>query len=130
MNLNKRILNRPLTPHLTIYSGQITSIYSIWHRITAVSLILIFFLFFSFLKVSTYGIYKAVEIFTINILWCQNSFFLNLSIFFLYHLLNGVRHITWDLGFNLPIKIILRSTIVLIFILFIYIFYITQSIIR
>lgn len=105
---SKKILNRPLTPHLTIYSSQLTSVYSIWHRITGLVIIFSLIMYLVFLKVNSYFISNiGLEI----SLWVQNSFFLVLIMFFYYHILNGIRHINWDLGFILPIKKVLNSAI-------------------
>ena len=118
-----KILNRPISPHLTIYSSQFTSVYSIWHRITGISLSLLIVFCLIFIKISSYNVYGIIsnEYLTIN-LWIQNSIILNLLITFFYHVLNGLRHIIWDLGFNLPIKFILTSAIFIGFFLILYIF--------
>ena len=101
----KKIFNRPLTPHLTIYSSQITSLYSIWHRVTGMSMIFLIIIFLSLIKFSAYGLHESFfRIFYSTSLWFQNSVYLNTTIFLLYHMLNGIRHIIWDLGFFLPIK--------------------------
>jgi len=106
----KNIFNRPLSPHLTIYSSELTSIYSIWHRITGLILILILITNFSILKFSTFFVLGGLyEFFFVTFLWIKNSFFINFIIFFCYHMLNGIRHIIWDLGFILPINKVLIS---------------------
>lgn len=128
MNLKKFIISRPITPHLTIYSSQITSIYSIWHRITGITLVLIIICYFMFLKVTSYMIYIISEFLFIN-LWIQNSLFLNLSIFFIYHFLNGLRHIIWDLGFNFSLNSVIKSAKILLFILIVYLIFILLKII-
>lgn len=104
----KKILNRPLTPHLTIYSSQLTSVYSIWHRITGLVTIFSLLTYLIFLKVSSCFINSPILKIS---LWAQNVFFLVLIIFFYYHMLNGIRHINWDLGFILPIKKVSSSAI-------------------
>ena len=101
----KKIFNRPLTPHLTIYSSQITSLYSIWHRVTGISMIFLTIIFLSVIKFNTYSLHESfLIIFYPMSLWFQNSIYLNVTIFLIYHMLNGIRHIIWDLGFFLPIK--------------------------
>nr|YP_009541972.1 succinate:cytochrome c oxidoreductase subunit 3 [Synarthrophyton chejuense]AYR06642.1 succinate:cytochrome c oxidoreductase subunit 3 [Synarthrophyton chejuense] len=116
--------NRPLSPHLSIYTSQFTSIYSIWHRITGISLI--FFIYFTILifKLSSFLIlnYNVFLILPKIYLWFQNCIFLNIALFFLYHLFNGLRHLFWDLGFNLFVKNLkytskISTLILLIFIL-------------
>lgn len=122
-----KILNRPLTPHLTIYSSQLTSIYSIWHRLTGLVLIFSLILYLSFLKFTSCFIYRLTLDFY---LWIQNAFFLVLVIIFFYHGLNGLRHISWDLGFILPIKNVLSSAIIISFILFCYFVFLLLKIIH
>ena len=108
--MDNQIFNRPLTPHLTIYTGQYTSIYSILHRITALSLIFILILYYNFLKFSLYSIYGFIWC---DSLWVMNAIYLNLIIFFCYHMFNGIRHIIWDLGYMLKTNKILISAKIL-----------------
>ena len=95
---------RPLSPHLQIYQRQLTSVLSILHRATGIFLglaafALVFWLFavagegedlarFNSLAASPLGI---------GLLLVATA---SLS----YHLLNGVRHLLWDIGwgFELP----------------------------
>nr|YP_004062200.1 SdhC [Gracilariopsis andersonii]ADR03216.1 SdhC [Gracilariopsis andersonii]APC24901.1 succinate dehydrogenase subunit 3 [Gracilariopsis andersonii] len=95
--------NRPLSPHLTIYKPQVSSLFSIWHRISGIFLtfLIVFYLISSqlFLHI-TY----SKDVLNSLIIQLEYSFFLqfiyilNTSIFF-YHAINGVKHIIWDLGF-------------------------------
>ena len=107
---NKIIFNRPLTPHLTIYSSQLTSVYSIWHRITGILLVLTSIFLIISIKFNLYNFhgFKLMFLFTIN-LWFKNAIFFNIILFFSYHMLNGIKHIIWDLGYILPIKKIFMS---------------------
>ena len=98
---------RPLSPHLTIYKPQATSLLSIFHRVA--SSLLGFILIVIFLA------------FNLNVVFIGSSFqycfyfdlftvmpFLFVSYFFLgamfYHVSNGIRHLSWDLGLGLDIK--------------------------
>ena len=94
----------PLSPHLQIYRWHISSLLSITHRISGVinliALILIFFwlLFLSFGE-SNY------ELFLIFI----NSFFGKFILVWFtwsmnFHLLSGIRHLFWDLGYGFEIR--------------------------
>ena len=96
--------NNPLSPHLQIYRWHISSLLSITHRISGVinliALILIFFwlLFLSFGE-SNY------ELFLIFI----NSFFGKFILVWFtwsmhFHLLSGIRHLFWDLGYGFEIR--------------------------
>ena len=89
----------PLSPHLQIYKPQITSILSISHRITGFSLN------FS-IVIMVYGLFslslgeKYFNFFLVFVNSIPIKVILFLTILgFLYHLLNGIRHILWDFGF-------------------------------
>ena len=107
--------NRPISPHLSIYKPQITSILSISHRISGVfqsiGLGIIFLLLASlFLGEGFYNYF----IFFIE------SFFGKVFIFFYmlslcYHMFNGIRHIIWDLGYGFDIKSVNYSGYAVIF---------------
>ncbi len=107
--------NRPISPHLSIYRPQITSILSISHRISGVfqslGLLIIFLLLLSlFFGETTHKYYMLVI----------ESYLGRLFIFLYllslcYHMLNGVRHILWDLGFCFDIKNVYYSGYTIIF---------------
>lgn len=90
------IRNKPLTPHLTIYKTENSSLYSIWHRITGVSLLiflcndLLLFKFFNwgiFLwwNYNLYNLIVNCNIIIIYIIFLTCLFF---------HALNGIRYLT------------------------------------
>ena len=94
----------PLSPHLQIYRWHISSLLSITHRISGVinllALILIFFwLIFlssgennyeSFLLIINSFIGKLI---LIGFTWSMT-----------FHLLSGIRHLVWDMGYGFEIK--------------------------
>ena len=94
----------PLSPHLQIYRWHISSLLSITHRISGVinllALILIFFwLIFlssgennyeSFLLIINSFIGKFI---LIGFTWSMS-----------FHVLSGIRHLVWDLGYGFEIK--------------------------
>ncbi len=96
--------NLPLSPHLQIYKPQITSLLSISHRISGFALnFSLIVLVFGLLCIALGEKYYNFFIFIIN------SFPLKIVIFltilgFSYHLLNGIRHMVWDLGLFLENK--------------------------
>ena len=111
--------NNPLSPHLQIYRWQISSLLSITHRISGIinllALILIFFwLIFLSLGESNY------ELFLLAI----NSFFgkfilIGFTWSMCFHILSGIRHLAWDLGYGFEIKTAnISGIIVIIFSLF------------
>ncbi len=91
---------RPLSPHLAIYRWQIGNSLSILHRMTGVALAF-GLLALSYWLVSlaggeaAYG--EAVRVLTSPLGWL---FLLGWTFSFLYHLLNGVRHLLWDAGYG------------------------------
>ncbi len=94
MNDNKQ----PLSPHLSVYRWQITNTLSILHRLSGLVLFLAAFDFAIWLGSIALGgdAYAGVSrIFSTNILliiWAL------VSLSFFYHLLNGIRHLLWDIG--------------------------------
>ena len=104
----------PLSPHLQIYRWHISSLLSITHRISGIinllALILIFFwlLFLSFSE-------NSYELFLLII----NSFFgkfilIGFTWSMSFHLLSGIRHLAWDLGYGFEIKTANISGIIVI----------------
>lgn len=113
--------NRPLTPHLIIYKPQITSIISIFHRITGsiliISIVGLIFLFYLDLAFSEFFlIYKQNLIFEIYFYWLILSLNAFIFIAFCFHLTNGIRHIIFDLAIGLDNKNILITGFVILII--------------
>lgn len=101
--------NRPLSPHLTIYKQQITSIVSIFHRISGSTLALSIILFAFFYNIDIiFGNFFLVYHLTFNLKTYTYWFFISLLYFlvviFCFHFCNGIRHLIWDLGIGLDIK--------------------------
>jgi len=106
--------NNPLSPHLQIYRWHISSLISITHRISGViNLLALFFIFFWFLVLS-FG-ENNYELFILII----NSFFgkfilIGFTWSMSFHLLSGIRHLFWDLGYGFEIKTANISGIIVI----------------
>lgn len=114
-------INRPLSPHLSIYKPQLTSTLSIFHRISGgfLSLILLFSIFclkICDLGLSFYQIYWCFFDVTVYLDWFFFSIF-NLALLALcFHISNGIRHILWDFGFFLDLsKVYTTGAITVIF---------------
>jgi len=99
-----KLKERPLSPHLTIYKPQITSVLSITHRATGVFLFLGAFIFVWELSAFARGgdAFECYMGFATSWLGIFIAFFWVLSLF--YHLFNGIRHIFWDMGLGFDIK--------------------------
>ncbi len=96
--------NRPLSPHLTVYRPQLTSVTSILVRITGNAIVIAALLIvWWFLAASTSAAYFAVADGVLTS-WFGDLVMV-LSLWGLwYHTLGGVRHLIWDnaVGLDLP----------------------------
>ena len=106
--------NNPISPHLQIYRWQISSLLSIIHRISGVvNLIALTLMFFWFVVLSLSE--SNYELFLLII----NSFFgkfilIGFTWSMSFHLLSGIRHLVWDLGYGFEIKTANISGIIVI----------------
>ena len=96
--------NRPLSPHLQIYRPQLTSILSIIHRSTGFvlgvgTLLLAWWLIAAAMGP---GAFETVQWF--NGSWIGRLILLGFTFSLFYHLLNGIRHLFWDIGTGFEIK--------------------------
>ena len=96
--------NRPLSPHLTIYRPQMTSISSIFVRITGNALLVsTLLLIWWLLAVSSSAAAFAVADYVITSWFGDIVMMLSLWALW-YHTLGGVRHLIWDTGRGLELK--------------------------
>jgi len=95
--------NRPLSPHLSIYRPQLTSITSILTRITGNALLIgALLVVWWFLAAATSPEYFAVADGVITS-WF-GDLIMSLSLLALwYHTLAGIRHLIWDAGYALDV---------------------------
>ena len=102
-------MKRPLSPHLTIYKPQITSLLSICHRISGACLSFAFFIFTAWIVLLTAGYeYEALlTLFFSNII--TKIILFGASIAYFYHLCSGIRHLIWDLGIGFEIKTVNKT---------------------
>jgi len=95
----------PLSPHLQIYSWQISSLLSITHQIVGIINILAISIicFWSLFLLLGAENYEVINNFF-------NSFFgkfiaVGLCWTFSFHILNELRHLFWDMGYGFDLKI-------------------------
>ncbi|HLW23128.1 MAG TPA: succinate dehydrogenase, cytochrome b556 subunit [Steroidobacteraceae bacterium] len=89
---------RPLSPHLDIYRWQMGNTLSILHRLTGLALALGLPALAYFVLALAHGsasYRQAQHLFMspVGLLWLVAW-----SFAFFYHLLNGIRHLFWDIG--------------------------------
>ena len=104
----------PLSPHLQVFSWHISSLLSITHRISGVINLLALILIFFWLLILSFG-ESNYELFLIVI----NSFFgkfilIGFTWSMCFHILSGVRHLVWDMGYGFEIKTANISGIIVI----------------
>jgi len=104
----------PLSPHLQIYRWQISSLLSIAHRITGI-LNLLGLIFIS-AWISSAGIGENLfEYFSVFLKSFIGKFILiGFTWSISYHLLSGIRHFFWDLGYGYEIKTVNISGVIVI----------------
>ena len=96
--------NRPLSPHLTIYRPQMTSISSIFVRITGNALLAATLLLIAWLLAASTSAVAFAWVQCVVTSWFGDLVFL-LSLWALwYHMLGGLRHLIWDTGRGLELK--------------------------
>ena len=98
--------NKPLSPHITIYKPQISSILSISHRISGA------FNFFGMLCLLWWIVYLAFAVHPYNECIVYQFFtsmvgkivLIAWSFSLFLHSLTGIRHLFWDMGYGFDVK--------------------------
>ncbi|KAL1957033.1 hypothetical protein VTO42DRAFT_6410 [Malbranchea cinnamomea] len=112
--LAKQRLNRPVSPHLSIYRPQITWIGSSLNRITGVALAGGLYIFsMAYLVSPLFGWHlesaSLAAAFGALPLLAKIPLKFTLALPFTYHSYNGVRHLIWDLGKQITNKQVIKS---------------------
>ena len=107
-------LNRPLSPHLSIHKKILTSVFSIFHRLTGIGLsvgaiLLSIWIILIALGPDYYFIFETISSF---ILFKVFLHLWTLAIF--YHLFNGIRYLFWSYGKMMDLRIVYISGYVVI----------------
>ena len=91
--------NRPLSPHLTIYRPQLTSMTSILTRITGNAMLVVWW----FLAAATSAeAFDAINGFITS--WFGDLVMFLSLLGLWYHTLAGIRHLIWDTGHALDLQ--------------------------
>ena len=106
--------NNPLSPHLQIYRWHISSLLSITHRISGIINLIALILIFFWLLVLSFS-ENNYELFLLIINSFVGKFILIGFVWSMsFHLLSGIRHLAWDLGYGFEIKTANISGIIVI----------------
>jgi succinate dehydrogenase / fumarate reductase cytochrome b subunit len=100
---------RPLSPHLQIYQPQLTSLMSILHRLSGVFLSLgsVVLAYWLIAAASGADSYQQAQDLLGSFLGLLFLFGWSFALF--YHLCNGIRHLFWDIGLAMDIKMVYLS---------------------
>ncbi|GAA98780.1 uncharacterized protein L969DRAFT_531382 [Mixia osmundae IAM 14324] len=107
--LNKQRVARPTSPHFTIYEPQLTWLSSIANRVTGSALSGGFYAFaLAYIALPAVGMpfdsASLVEIVHSLPEWAKIAGKFTIGIPFWFHNFNGLRHLSWDMGFVLGLK--------------------------
>jgi len=91
---------RPISPHIQVYKPQITSVLSIFHRITGVAITVGTLLLTWWLVAAAYGPeqFAVCQAFLGSVIGQLLLWAFTFAVF--YHLGNGIRHLAWDFGWG------------------------------
>ncbi len=93
----------PLSPHLQIYRWHISSLLSITHRISGVINLLALILIFFWLLVLSFGESNYELFLSISNSFIGKFILIGFTWSMSFHILSGIRHLAWDLGYGFEI---------------------------
>jgi succinate dehydrogenase / fumarate reductase cytochrome b subunit len=110
--------NRPLSPHLSIHKKVLTSVFSIFHRITGLGLSIgsIFLALWISLLALGQNYFFIFEVISAGLFFKIILFLWTIGIF--YHLFNGMRYLYWTYGLGMDLKNVYTSGYIVLFLTF------------
>ncbi|MCE9521661.1 MAG: succinate dehydrogenase, cytochrome b556 subunit [Alphaproteobacteria bacterium] len=102
--IRSRPRSRPLSPHLQIYRWPVTMATSILHRLTGVglaigTLVLAWWLVAASMGSDSYGIFESAAFH-----WFGRFVLFGFTVALVFHMLNGIRHLFWDVGLGFKVS--------------------------
>ena len=101
--------DRPLSPDLQIYRPQLTSVFSITHRLTGVALSIGSPLLVGWLIAAAAGPSAFAALHGYLASWVGLLLLLGWTFSLFFHLCNGIRHLFWDAGHGFDLQVIYAS---------------------
>ena len=107
-------LNRPLSPHLSIYKKVLPAVFSILHRFTGIgmsigALLLSIWIILIALGPNYFSIFQSISSYVIFKVFL---FFWTMAIF--YHLFNGIRYLIWSYGKMMELDAVYKSAYIVL----------------
>jgi len=107
-------LNRPLSPHLSIYKKVLPAVFSIFHRFTGIgmsigALLLSIWIILIALGPNYFSIFQSISSYVIFKFFL---FFWTMAIF--YHLFNGIRYLIWSYGKMMELDAVYKSAYIVL----------------
>jgi len=110
MSINHEIRNkRPTSPHLSIYKPQINSTMSIFHRFTGIGIFVGFSILVWWMICWIFSKFDQ-EIFNFINCGLVKLCLYAVIVAFFYHMLNGIRHLFWDIGKGFSICALMKTS--------------------
>lgn len=94
------MVERPLSPHITVYRWAYTMSLSILHRVSGLALSLALIAFVLWLVAISLGAGTYDGILPVLQSWPVRILIALAIIALLYHFANGLRHLAWDMGWG------------------------------
>jgi succinate dehydrogenase / fumarate reductase cytochrome b subunit len=115
LNIFSMISNRPLSPHLSIHKKVLTSVFSIFHRITGIGLSVGSILIAIWVSLIALGpnFFFTFEFLASSLIFKLILFLWTLGIF--YHLFNGTRYLFWTYGLGMDLKTVYNTGYLILF---------------
>ena len=116
--------NRPLSQHLSIHKKVLTSVFSIFHRITGLGLSIgsIFLALWISLLGLGQNYFFIFEVISGGLFFKIILFLWTIGIF--YHLFNGMRYLYWTYGLGMDLKNVYTSGYIVLFLTFLSTFFV------
>ncbi|MEM8774826.1 MAG: succinate dehydrogenase, cytochrome b556 subunit [Pseudomonadota bacterium] len=97
--------DRPLSPHLTIYRPQLTSMSSIMVRITGIALLGVSVIIVLWLVAAATSENAFLFVDGLVRSWVGDVVMLGATWAFFYHMFGRLRHVIWDFGYCLSVPV-------------------------
>ncbi len=94
----------PLSPHLQIYRWHVSSLLSITHRISGIINLLALILIFFWLLALSLGENNYESLLLLTNSFVGKFVLIGFAWSMSFHILSGIRHLFWDLGYGFEIK--------------------------